>query len=120
MKVELADGDLYSVDMEIETAVDGQVSLGAAVIFDRANGWHNTYRIVDLAADHGMKLGDEDAAAVARYRIDPGSDDVEVVHDLAGSAEDFLNDSVATEGWSFGWSDGEFLLANEAWWERNA
>jgi len=105
--------------METVTAEDGQISLGAAVIFDGAYGWHNTYRLVHLAADHGMGLSDEDAAAVARYRTDPGGDDFEAVSDLADSAEDFLNDQVATEEWSFGWSDGEFLLANEAWWEGN-
>ena len=119
MKVELADGDFYTIDVETVTAEDGLVSLGAAVIFDGAYGWHNTYRLVDLAADHGMKLSDEDAAAVARYRTEPGGDDFEAVSDLADSADDFLNNQVATEEWSFGWSDGEFLLANEAWWERN-
>ncbi len=119
MKVELADGDFYIVDLETGAAEDGQGSLGAAVIFDGAHGWHNTYRLIDLAAVHGMKLSDKDGTAVARYRIDPGDDDCETVHDLASRAEDYLNDQLTTEGWAFGWSDGEFLLANEAWWRRD-
>jgi hypothetical protein len=119
MRIELADGDFYDIEMETEADKNGQVSLGAAVIFDSAHGWHNTYRLIDLAASHGMTLGQDDDAAVARYRTDRGGDDFETVHDMADRAEGFLNAQITTEGWSFGWSDGDFLLANEAWWERD-
>ena len=122
MKVELADGDYYVIGMETEVTESGQVSVGAAVIFDGAYGWHNTYRLIDLAADHGMTLTDEDRAAVTGYRSDRHGTigkDFEAVQELAGRAEDFLNDQVTTRGWSFGWSDQDFLLANEAWWERD-
>jgi hypothetical protein len=122
MKVKLADGDFYIIGMEAETVESGQVSVGAAVIFDGAFGWHNTYRLVDLAEEHGMLLSDRERDAVMRYRRDRGAavdGDFETVHDLAGKAEDFLNDQVTTEGWSFGWSDQDFLLANEAWWKHD-
>jgi hypothetical protein len=119
MRIALADGDFYDIEMVTGAEADGRVSLGAAVIFDSAHGWHNTYRLIDLAASHGMTLGKDDDAAVARYRADRGGDDFEIVHDMAGKAEGFLNEQVTTEGWSFGWSDGDFLLANEAWWERD-
>lgn len=83
MRVELADGDFYVIDMETEAEESGQVSVCAAVIFDSAHGWHNTYRLIDLAASHGMKLGQDDDAAVARYRTDRGGDDFDTVHDMA-------------------------------------
>lgn len=35
----------------------------------------------------------------------------------ADEAEDFLN-TLAPEGYWFGWSDGEFFLGNEAWWDE--
>lgn len=36
---------------------------------------------------------------------------------LAEAAEDFLN-TLAPEGYSFGWLDGEFFLASAEWWEE--
>ena len=75
MRIELADGDFYDIEMVTGAGADGQVSLGAAVIFDGAHGWHNTYRLIDLAASHGMTLGQDDDAAVARYRTDRGGDE---------------------------------------------
>ena len=123
MKVELADGDFYVIGMDTEATEGGQVSVGAAVIFDGVYGWHNTYRLIDLATDHGMTLSDEDRAAITSYRSDRGAsadDDCEAVHELAGKAEGFLNDHVTTKGWSFGWSDQDFLLANEGWWAGDA
>jgi hypothetical protein len=67
-------------------------------------------------------LSESDADAVARYRAGPedGSDvPFEAVYELADKAERYLNSQLVTGGWSFGWSDHEFLLANQAWWERD-
>jgi hypothetical protein len=64
MRIELADGDFYDIETVTGAKADGQVSLGAAVILDSAHGWHNTYRLIDLAASHGMTLGQDGDAAV--------------------------------------------------------
>lgn len=123
MKVELADGDFYDIDGATAPGGSDELLVGAAVILDSACGWHNTYRLVDLAVDHGMVLSEDDTDAVARYRAGP--EDLrgvpfEVVYELADKAETYLNSQLVTGGWSFGWSDHEFLLANEAWWEHDA
>lgn len=38
---------------------------------------------------------------------------------LADDAEDFLN-TIAPEGYSFGWHDGEFFMQTTEWWEEAA
>jgi hypothetical protein len=91
----------------------------AACIFDGTYGWHNTYRLVDLAVEHGWGLSEDDKADLADYKADQGSrpESGERVHELADLAEQYLNDKLVTEGWQFGWHEGEFFLANTAWWE---
>ena len=120
MKVELADGDFYVVDMQALTTESGDLFAGAAVILDGVHGWHNTYRLINVATDHGMRLSDDEARATTRFRQGDANEDLDSVHELATRAESFLNDQVSTEGWSFGWSDGHFLLANDTWWEGEA
>src|ERR1041385_4780529 len=119
MRVELADGDFYDIDLAAEMDGGDGALVGAATILASASGWHNTYRLVDLAVDHGMVLSESDADAVGRYRAESedGSDvPFEVVYELADKAETYLNSQLVSEGWSFGWSDHDFLLANQAWW----
>ena len=123
MKVELADGDFYDIDVTTDPGGGDELPGAAAVILASASGWHNTYRLVDLAVDHGMVLSDDDTDAVARYRAGPEDRSgvpFEVVYELADKAETYLNRQLVTRGWSFGWSDHEFLLANEAWWQHDA
>ena len=123
MKVELTDGDFYDIDVATDPGGGDELPGAAAVILDSASGWHNTYRLVDLAVDHGMVLSEDETDAVARYRAGPADgNDVpfEVVYELADKAETHLNSQLITRGWSFGWSDHEFLLANEAWWGHDA
>lgn len=108
-QVKLKDGDHYDVD------VDGDVA-GAVCIFDGHAGWHNLYRLVDLAVAHGMVLNAADRAMIEAYRSgEPPENDY--ADDIADSAEAYLNDQVVNDGWSFGWHDSEFFLANTAWWE---
>jgi hypothetical protein len=40
MRIELADGDFYDIEMVTGAEADERASLGAAVIFDSAHGWH--------------------------------------------------------------------------------
>ena len=123
MKVELADGDFYDIDVATDPGGSDELPGAAAVILDSASGWHNTYRLVDLAVDHGMVLSENDTDAVARYRASPEDGSgvpFEVVYELADKAETYLNSQLVTINWSFGWSDHQFLLANEVWWEHDA
>lgn len=110
MRVYLRCGDHYDVD------VDGDVA-GATCIFESHAGWHNVYRVIDLAVAHGMVLNAADRTMVEAYRSsEPLENDC--TPDIADSAEAYLNDHlIPNGGWSFGWHDGEFYLANTAWWE---
>jgi hypothetical protein len=38
--------------------------------------------------------------------------------EAASEVEDWLNDNVAPEGYSFGWHEGEFFLWSEKQWEE--
>jgi hypothetical protein len=38
---------------------------------------------------------------------------------LAEQAEDFLN-TIAPEGYSFGWHDGDFFMQSGEWWDEEA
>ena len=46
--------------------------------------------------------------------------DAEFVNDAADEAEAYMNESVAPEGYSFGWHDGEFFLWSDADWEESS
>jgi len=75
------------------------------------SGCHGPKEVIDLAVDAGFIISPpEDYEAVERY--DSG-DDLEfgITNDLLDEAERWLNDNVVEEGFSFGWSDGEFFLA---------
>jgi hypothetical protein len=41
----------------------------------------------------------------------------EVMQDASDDVESWLNEHAAPEDYSFGWQDGEFFLASDAWWE---
>ena len=49
-----------------------------------------------------------------RVRLD---NEHEILFDAAEQVETWLNDQVAPEGYSFGWSDGEFMLWSDASWQ---
>lgn len=113
--VRMSDGDAWDV-----TVADN--GTGAACIFESHMGWHNIYRVVDLAVAHGMQLDDDDKATMATYATGDYEDPNigEYAYDISDAAVRYLTDNVVTEGWSFDWHDGEFFLANAAWWEIEA
>jgi len=41
------------------------------------------------------------------------------VIETADDAEVYLN-TLVPDGYSFGWSDGEYFLANDAWWSLDS
>lgn len=74
----------------------------ACLVFDSANrGIYTGGAVINLARD----LGWTDASAYILY------DDTDVE-----SAEDYLN-TLTPNNYQFGFSDGDFFLANDAWWE---
>lgn len=95
-------------------------------------GWKGSTRLIDIAHGHGFPLDADDRAIIAAY--DSGSDEPvtlasgEVIDadsiggcvidqgSLADTAEQWLNDHIAPEGYSFGWHDGEFFLWSAADW----
>ena len=87
-------------------------------------GWHNTYRVIDLALDYGWKPDDQ---ALVRHAsevysqtgsfgepIYPGDEEwaYDVIDDIADEATDYLQ-SLAPEGYWFEWDMGELCLVQE-------
>lgn len=115
---------------------------------DGSRGWQATGRLVEIALGYeGFLRGSSRRETVyarteARHVLDAfmASEDtvkfrrrvrrhsytvtVEDVQELvinqggyADMAEDFLN-TLAPEGYSFGWHDGDFFLASSEWWDE--
>jgi hypothetical protein len=92
-------------------------------------GWTASGYLVEIAQSHGMPLDADDKSIVAAYLTGMDSPitlttgeviDGDTIHEctvsLADRAEQWLNDNVAPEGWSFGWHDGEFYFwPNDEW-----
>lgn len=93
---------------------------------DGSMGWHNNYRVIDIAITHGW-VPDDGFPVVSRIR-DAYEDDVDYINDIhegridiAGAmtdqggytdqATDYLN-SVAPEGFYFEW-DGDLILRED-------
>src|SRR5438309_343663 len=80
-------------------------------------------RVVSLAADHGLALADEDRGRTSRVlgasfsESELTEDEWEPFVDLGLSAEEHLN-SIAPEGHHFGFSEGDFFLMPDEWWEE--
>ncbi len=86
-------------------------SSDTGVIFDGVQGWHNTYRVIDLAVHHGLTLDARSTAFLELYRSGDTEDDsvTENMHDLSDEAVEFLNDR--TDGTVFfTWHKGDFML----------
>lgn len=108
--------------MTIMTAKDG-TPWQTGCIFAAPMGWHNTYRVIDLAREQGMLMID----AYDRETLEAFRNGVETItldfteHNVADlvigqgemldKAEEWLNENVASEGFLFGWLDGDFTLA---------
>jgi hypothetical protein len=102
---------------------------------DGANwGWTGPARVVELAQFYGMpdETGDDNAILAAfkesADRVTMANGDV--LEDPAGlvcdqgelgdQAEEWLNENVAPEGYSFGWHNGDFFLMCSEWWAIEA
>lgn len=100
------------------TTDDTSTTYGAADVgcfIDGHNGVHGHKMLVDLAIDAGFIVTTGEYAAVGRYDsgefMDEGDNAPEIMSDVMEDAEGFLNEHAVADGFSFGWSDGEFFLA---------
>lgn len=123
MRVTLKDGDWYEPVMTGELSDDGR-ECGAALIFDGHRGHYIYGEIVALAVRHGFPLADADKAEIAAAKADAiaydGPAGTESIIFMSEHAEDYLNDQLTDKDWSFGWHDGEYFLANAAWWSLDS
>lgn len=91
----------------------------AGCYLDGHMGWHNTYRVVDLATESGWTVPTDYVTALADYRENgymAEGDSIDAMMDQGGLVEqatDYLN-SLAPDGYVFLWDMGEFALVTEA------
>lgn len=86
----------------------GQYSGARLIQIAVANGWADSHAFA--ASERfmaGTPLLDEDGEDL----------EWEYLWDAADEAEVFLNESIAPEGHSFGWFDGEFFLWEDSQWD---
>jgi hypothetical protein len=104
------------------------------------NDHHGIYApviMVDHAVSYGWPLSDEDAEVLewarnggivaTEWSRDKGviSEDDDLMHmpacwdEIQTEAEQWLNDHVAPEDYSFGWFDGAFYLGHTRWWNQD-
>ncbi len=88
---------------------------------DGHHGWHNIYRVIEIAQSYGFQVDDEDEAFIADWKRWRGGDMTaeedknfedgypEAMNDLSDAATDYL-DSLAPDGMAFEWDMGELTL----------
>lgn len=88
---------------------------------DGGMGWHNAYRIVEIAESHGFTVDDEDRAAIEWYKetsggSGDGTDAEEAMAEavigqggLSDKATDHMEE-LLPEGWTLLWDAGELSL----------
>lgn len=89
----------------------GQYGVARMVELAQGHGYSDS-EVTDLAARKQAAMGPSDAPGLS-------DDEEEHLSDAADEVENWLNENVAPEGYSFGWYDGEFFLQSTAWWEEN-
>ena len=73
--------------------------------------------LIRLAQGYGMETSPEIERLIERAeRMEQSLDEEREIIRLADEAEEYLN-SVAPEGYSFGWYRDEFMFWPDAWWE---
>lgn len=77
---------------------------------DGALGWHNNYRVLQIAAICGMELDSDTADLVKEYeRGNNEGMDPDLVEVAVQEATDYL-DTLAPSGYGFYWEAGELIL----------
>lgn len=78
-------------------------------------GRYGTGRVIELAEEFGWD--DPEALDFLLRTKESPPDFTDESYELSQAAEDWLNENVAPEGFSFGWYDGEFFLWSAQDWE---
>lgn len=103
VKVKLTNGSEYPLMLTGESDAEGNPCIAACIFDGDARGPADTDdAVIRLARDYGFNVPDI------------SSDDAFL--DLVEDAEDYLSE-LAPDGYSFGFDDGSFYLANDAWWD---
>jgi hypothetical protein len=81
---------------------------------DGAQGWHNTYRVIDLAQEAGMVVEAWRLECVTRWATEVVSTDrdAEVAHELGDEATEYLRARVP-DGYDLEWDMGELSMVRE-------
>lgn len=82
---------------------------------DGSLGWHNTYRVVELAVSHGMVLDEADLHVLSQYKLGEvqDTDILDEVDDLADKAVEHL-ESVTDDDVIWERDAGELILWDKA------
>lgn len=88
---------------------------------DGSRGVYAPVIMLDLAIEHGYQVAADDQGLVAwardGYPTDEGRPDFpEFWDELLGEVEEWMSEHVAPDGYSFGWLDGDFILAHHVDW----
>ena len=109
------------VAWEKDSAPWNQDRPGVGCLFDGHHGQYIYDMIVDLAHGYGYRRTDLYKTELWRQKRDGedrhGVQATELIVEEAERAEEWLNENVAEEGYSFGWHDGEFFYQPAAWWQ---
>jgi hypothetical protein len=84
-------------------------------------GHHGHYAsaiVIETALNYGWH--DTQAAEIAARYPELTEHEQDVLNDVVNDAEQWLNEHIAPEGYSFGWHDGEFFLWTTEEWEMEA
>lgn len=106
--------------MDSITLTNGS-KVGTGTWLDGHHGWHNTYRIIEIAETHGFTLEAEDREALEWYKASSGGcgDGSDAEEDMAetiigqGGLSDRATDhmeNLLPEGWTLHWDAGELSL----------
>ena len=82
-------------------------------------GHYSSARLIHVANIYGWEAPEALRLAM-QYMAGTGisGEEVDLMHEFSYEAEEWLNENVAPEGYSFGWSDSEFFLMSNGWWEE--
>lgn len=115
----------------MNNAAKYEIDIGCVI--DDNWGPYGVARLVDIAQDLGMEISGLDESAVRAYRnneedfqdeetgeFHSSSDWLFMQGGLGDEAEEWLNENIAQEGFSFGWFDSGFFYMSTEWWQEEA
>lgn len=88
---------------------------GVAHLVEKAEAWgYADAEVTDLATRHLATMGPNTA-----NNPELTDDEHDALSGASDEVENWLNDHVAPEGYSFGWWEGEFFLWDAATWDES-